>query len=57
MMLRGVIICPDVDLNERLEALLNELGDCEHHPDVGTVSQFRWSCCAWCARMLPTWSS
>ena len=26
MMLRGVIICPDVDLNGRLEALLNEMG-------------------------------
>ncbi|MBZ5610745.1 MAG: hypothetical protein LAP38_20980 [Acidobacteriia bacterium] len=26
MLLRGIIICPDVDLNERLEALLNEMG-------------------------------
>jgi pilus assembly protein CpaE len=25
-MLRGIIICPDVDLSERLEALLNEIG-------------------------------
>ena len=25
-MLRGIIICPDVDLGERLEALLNEMG-------------------------------
>jgi pilus assembly protein CpaE len=25
-MLRGIIICPDVDLNERLESLLNEIG-------------------------------
>ncbi len=25
-MLRGIIICPDVDLGERLEALLNEIG-------------------------------
>jgi len=25
-MLRGIIICPDVDLNERFEALLNEIG-------------------------------
>ena len=25
-MLRGIIICPDVDLNERLEALLTEIG-------------------------------
>ncbi len=25
-MLRGIIICPDVDLNERLEAILTEIG-------------------------------
>ncbi|HUA20677.1 MAG TPA: hypothetical protein VMB25_18140 [Bryobacteraceae bacterium] len=25
-MLRGIIVCPDVDLNERLEALLSEIG-------------------------------
>ncbi len=25
-MLRGIIICPHVDLGERLEALLNEMG-------------------------------
>src|SRR5579871_3064046 len=25
-MLRGIIICPDADLSERLEALLNEIG-------------------------------
>ncbi len=25
-MLRGIVICPDVDLGERLEALLNEIG-------------------------------
>jgi hypothetical protein len=25
-MLRGIIICPDADLNERLEAILTEIG-------------------------------
>jgi hypothetical protein len=25
-MLRGIIICPDADLSERLEALLNDIG-------------------------------
>jgi hypothetical protein len=25
-MLRGIIICPDVDLNERLETILTEIG-------------------------------
>ena len=55
-MLRSIIICPDTDLNERLEKLLGEIGSCMLAARW-TAIRVRWSCCAWFERTLRKWSS
>src|SRR5260370_28214610 len=45
-MLRGILICPDVDLNERLDTLLNEIGivsirrTLDHYPNSLELLRF-----------------
>src|SRR5437868_2161234 len=45
-MLRGILICPDVDLNERLDTVLNEIGivsirrTLDHYPNSLELLRF-----------------
>src|ERR1700676_453065 len=46
VMLRGILICPDVDLNERLETVLNDVGvvsitrTLDHYPNSLELLRF-----------------